>query len=180
MNSEKKLVRLCKKHNSKAQKEVYEVYAPLMLGVCIRYAGTKAEAEDVLQESFTKIFINIHQYSGEGSFREWIRRTVINTSITHYHRNLKYRNNWSIEDVTETVEDYDSEYTMEEMMNVINDLSPGFKMVFNLYAIEGYKHREIAEIMNIDENTSKSQYSRARKVIQAKLVKLKNNNRRER
>ena len=129
-----------------------------------------------LQESFLKIFFNIKDFSGTGSFIGWLRKVTVNTAITHYHKNLKYRYHVDIEEyvsvetgVTSFEEDF---FTSEELFRVLNELPAGYRMVFNLYAIEGYKHKEIAEILGIDTNTSKSQYSRAKAVIRDKLEKL--------
>jgi len=142
----------------------------------MRYATDKAEAEDILQDSFLKIFFNIKDYSGTGSFMGWLRKVAVNTAITHYHKNLKYRYHVEIEEyvsietgVTSFEEDF---FTSEELYKVLGELPTGYRMVFNLYAVEGYKHKEIAEILGIDTNTSKSQYSRAKSVIRDKLEKL--------
>jgi RNA polymerase sigma-70 factor (ECF subfamily) len=142
----------------------------------LRYASDKSEAEDILQDSFLKIFFNIKEYSGTGSFIGWLRKVTVNTAITHYHKNLKFRYHVEIEEyvsaetgVTSFEEDF---YTSEELFSVLNELPAGYRMVFNLYAIEGYKHKEIAEIMGIDTNTSKSQYSRAKAVLREKLEKI--------
>jgi RNA polymerase sigma-70 factor (ECF subfamily) len=148
-----------------------------LLGVCLRYANDKAEAEDILQDSFLKIFFNIRDFSGTGSFVGWLRKVAVNTAITHYHKNLKYRYHVEIEEyisvetgVASFEEDF---YTSEELYKVLNELPTGYRMVFNLYAVEGYKHKEIAEILGIDTSTSKSQYSRAKVVIRDKLEKLR-------
>ncbi|HNY15535.1 MAG TPA: RNA polymerase sigma factor, partial [Bacteroidales bacterium] len=147
------------------------------LGVCLRYATDKAEAEDILQDSFLKIFFNIEDYSGTGSFIGWLRKVAVNTAITHYHKNLKYRYHVEIEDyvsvetgITSFEEDF---FTSDELYRVLNELPAGYRMVFNLYAVEGYKHKEIAAMLGIDTNTSKSQYSRAKAVIREKLEKLR-------
>jgi RNA polymerase sigma-70 factor (ECF subfamily) len=176
MMSDQEIIGLCARHNRKAQQELYDRYSRLLLGVCLRYAADKAEAEDILQDSFLKIFYSIKDYTGSGSFIGWLRKIAVNTAITHYHKNLKYRYHIEIEEyvsvetgVTSFEEDY---FTSEELYMVLNELPAGYRMVFNLYAVEGYKHKEIAEILNIDTNTSKSQYSRAKAVIRDKLEKL--------
>lgn len=142
----------------------------------MRYATDKSEAEDILQESFLKIFFNIKDFTGSGSFIGWLRKVAVNTAITHYHKNLKFRYHIEIEEyvsaetgVTSFEEDF---FTSDELYKVLNELPAGYRMVFNLYAIEGYKHKEIAEMLSIDTNTSKSQYSRARAAIREKLEKL--------
>jgi RNA polymerase sigma factor (sigma-70 family) len=174
--SDRQIIELCAKHNRKAQQLLYDKYSRFLLGVCMRYANDKAEAEDILQDSFLKIFFNIRDFSGTGSFVGWLRKVAVNTAITYYHKNLKYRYHVEIEEyisvetgVASFEEDF---YTSEELYKVLNELPTGYRMVFNLYAVEGYKHKEIAEILGIDTSTSKSQYSRAKAVIRDKLEKL--------
>jgi len=176
MMSDQQIIKLCAKHDRKAQQILYDRYSRLLLGVCLRYATDKAEAEDILQDSFLKIFFNIKEYSGSGSFIGWLRKVAVNTAITQYHKNLKYRYHIDIEDyisveagTTSFEEDF---FTSDELFKVLNELPAGYRMVFNLYAVEGYKHKEIAEMLGIDTNTSKSQYSRAKAVIRDKLEKL--------
>jgi len=173
MFDEKKILLQCIKNNSQAQRILYEKYAPGLLGVCMRFTGNRPEAEDILQEGFVKVFLNIKDFEGRSSLIGWMRRIIINTAITHYHKNLKHQYHADIDDIKEkNIGDFeigDLEFTREEILNVIAELPAGYKMVFNLYALEGYKHKEIAEQLKIDVNTSKSQYSRARKLIQTKL-----------
>ena len=177
MNSDSHILSGCIKGKASAQRELYEKYSRILLGICIRYAGSVEEAEDILQEGFVKIFRNISHFKGEGSLMAWMRRIVINTAITAYHRSLKHRYHDDISEVRETEMEESSwdeaDFTAEELKNIIQRMPEGYRMVFNLYAIEGYKHREIAEIMEIDENTSKSQYSRARRWLQERLLKIK-------
>jgi len=177
MMSDRQIIEGCAKHNGKAQKLLYDKYSRLLLGICMRYAGDKAEAEDILQESFLKIFFSIEDFSGTGSFTGWLRKIAVNTAITHYHKNLKYRYNIEIEEymsVETGAAGFEDDFcTSDELFRVLNELPAGYRMVFNLYAIEGYKHREIAEMLGIDTNTSKSQYSRAKAVIREKLEILR-------
>jgi RNA polymerase sigma factor (sigma-70 family) len=176
MMSDQQIIKLCAKHDRKAQQILYDRYSRLLLGVCLRYATDKAEAEDILQDSFLKIFFNIKEYSGSGSFIGWLRKVAVNTAITHYHKNLKYRYHVDIGDYisveTGTSSFEEDFFTSDELFKVLNELPAGYRMVFNLYAVEGYKHKEIAELLGIDTNTSKSQYSRAKAVIRDKLEKL--------
>ncbi len=176
MMSDKQIIEGCAKHNRKAQQLLYDKYSRFLLGICLRYASDKAEAEDILQDSFLKIFFNIKEFSGTGSFIGWLRKVAINTAITHYHKNLKYRYHIEIEEyvsVETGVSSFEEDFfTSDELFKVLNELPAGYRMVFNLYAIEGYKHKEIAEILGIDTNTSKSQYSRAKASIREKLEKL--------
>jgi RNA polymerase sigma factor (sigma-70 family) len=166
----------CAKHDRNAQKMLYDRYSRFLLGICMRYAEDKAEAEDILQDSFLKIFFNIKDFTGSGSFAGWLRKITVNTAITHYHKNLKHRYHIDIEEYisvetgTESFEE--SFFSAEDLYKVLNELPAGYRMVFNLYAVEGYKHREIADMLGIDTNTSKSQYSRARAVLREKLEEL--------
>jgi len=177
MLSDAEIIEGCSRHDRKAQQMLYDRYSRLLLGVCMRYAGDKTEAEDMLQETFLKIFFNIKDYSGTGSFIGWIRKIAVNTAITSYHKNLKYRYNIDIEEYTTTetgIESFEEDmFTTDELIRVLNELPAGYRMVFNLYAVEGYKHKEISEMLGIDINTSKSQYSRAKAVIREKLEKLR-------
>ena len=176
MNSDSHILSECIKGKPGAQRALYEKYSAILLGICMRYAGSVDEAEDILQEGFVKIFLNISHFKGEGSLMAWMRRIMINTAITAYHKSLKHRYHDDIEEVKESnmeeVGFEESEFTAEELKKIIQQMPEGYRMVFNLYAIEGYKHREIAEIMGIDENTSKSQYSRARRWLQERLLRL--------
>jgi RNA polymerase sigma-70 factor (ECF subfamily) len=176
MMSDPQIIELCARHNRKAQQELYDRYSRMLLGVCLRYAADRAEAEDILQDSFLKIFYSIKDFNGSGSFAGWLRKIAVNTAITHYHKNLKYRYHVEIEEyvsvetgVTSFEEDF---FNSDELYKVMNELPTGYRMVFNLYAVEGYKHKEIAEMLGIDANTSKSQYSRAKAVLRDKLEKL--------
>ena len=152
------------------------MYASKFLGMCMRYAKDKQEAEDILQDGFLKIFGRISQFSGIGSFEGWMKRIIINTAITNYRQNLKHYYKQSIDDVNETdfeITSVEQEYSLEELLKVVQDLPPGYRMVFNMFAIEGFQHKEIAQMMGVDVTTSKSQYSRARKLLRSKLAELK-------
>lgn len=177
MWNEDEILNRCLKGERKAQRMLYEKYAPLLLGVCTRFTGNRTEAEDVLQEAFVKIFLNIKDFTKTGSLTGWMRRIVLNTAITLYHRNKKHRDHYDVDAMKDRTPGGDDaselEFTREEMMKVITELPAGYRMVFNLYAMEGYKHKEIAKEMGIDINTSKSQYSRAKKIIRHKLLNLK-------
>ncbi len=176
MNRTEKIIERCKQNDPNAQKELYDVYAPVMFGLCLRYTANSAEAQDVLQEGFVKILTKISDFSGSGSFEGWMKRIIINTAISLFHKNKKHNQTTDIEPLAETYlsedEVTENEYTTEELMSVINKLPTGYKAVFCMYAIEGYKHKEIAELLEIDANTSKSQYSRAKKMIQIRLEEL--------
>ena len=177
MHDEKEIIKGCCRNDRIAQRALYERYASILLGVCIRYSGRRDEAEDILQDGLIKIYFNIKDFAGKGSFINWMKKIMVNTAITHYHRNLKHHYHQDIEEIREMNIDGagfgSADFTREELAKVIKDLPHGYRMVFNLYAVEGYKHREIAEILEIDENTSKSQYSRARKWLQERLIRIK-------
>lgn len=177
MMSDDQIIAGCIRHDKRSQQLLYDKYSGFLLGVCIRYCSDKAEAQDILQDSFIKIFFNISDYSGTGSFTGWLRKITVNTAITHYHKNLKYRYHIDIDEyvsaetgISSFEEDF---FTSDELYKVLNELPSGYKMVFNLYAVEGYKHKEIAEMLGVDTNTSKSQYSRAKAVIRNKLEILR-------
>lgn len=175
MYNEKEIIEGCKKQNRKAQRMLYDRFSSKFLGVCMRYAKDKPEAEDILQEGFLKIFERIDQYNYSGAFEGWMRRIIVNTAISNYRKNLKHYNHSTIDEVYEYEQDVvaDVEFSLEEMLHVIQSLSPGYRMVFNLFAIEGYPHKEIAEMLGVDIATSKSQYSRARKIVQNRLMQIR-------
>ncbi|MBN1252062.1 MAG: sigma-70 family RNA polymerase sigma factor [Bacteroidales bacterium] len=174
MLSEEQLIERCKNQDRTAQKVLYDKYAAQMLGICARYVFERSEAEDILQEGFLKIFLKISEFEGRGSFEGWMKKVFVNTAITNYHKSSKYnKNHYDINEVQELKFENktynESDYTPEELSKIIHSLPEGYKLVFNLYAIEGYKHKEIAKLLEIDINTSKSQYSRAKKLIRKKL-----------
>jgi RNA polymerase sigma factor (sigma-70 family) len=177
------IVERCKKNDRNAQKELYDVYSPVLFGICIRYSKSTQEAEDILQDGFIKILTKIKYFKGEGSFEGWMKKIIVNTAISHFHKNKKFNEFQDIDRIKEAEienEKYDGqEFTQEELLNVINKMPEGYKVIFNLYAIEGFKHKEIAELLNITESTSKSQYSRAKEKIRQELeliskIKLQN------
>lgn len=177
MHSEIELVKQCQKNHRPAQEKLYKLFAPKMYGVCLRYSNDQFEAEDILQEGFIKVFTHLKNFRGDGSLEGWIRRTIINTAINYYRKNLKYQNDVNIDDrqiMTPDGNDVFSKLSTDELMKVIRDLPDGYRMIFNLYVIEGFSHKEIGEMLNINENTSKSQLSRARQVLQNKLENLIN------
>lgn len=177
MISEDQLIERCRNNDRAAQKILYNKYAALMLAICRRYVFEKSEAEDILMEGFLKIFTKISEFEGRGSFEGWMKRIFVNTAITNYHKSSKHnKHHYDIDDVhiskSEKPAFGESEFTHEELYKIIHSLPEGYKMVFNMYALEGYKHKEIAEMLEIDINTSKSQYSRAKKLIRKKLEVL--------
>ncbi|MCX2451179.1 RNA polymerase sigma factor [Pedobacter sp. PLR] len=164
----------CKAGNRKMQEALYQQTASKMLVVCMRYAKDRMEAEDVLQMGFIKIFQKIGEYRGEGSFEGWMRRVMVNTAIESYRKNLRSLNVVPIEDAYEQPgSGFDfSRLGMQDLLKLIQQLSDGYRMVFNMYIIEGYSHKEIAATLGISEGASKSQLSRARAILREEIVKM--------
>lgn len=177
MSLDRNIIEGCIAGNRKAQKFLFEKYKAAMMGVCLRYCKSKDEAEDVLMEAFMTVLSQIQSYRSEGSIDQWIRRIVVNTSINNYRKNLKHYFHADIENIAETEIEEDNNYditdnhSVEEILNAMQQMPHGYKIVLNLYVVEGYKHKEIAEMLNITVGTSKSQLSKARKIIQDKLSK---------
>jgi len=177
MGLDKKIIEGCIAGNRKAQKFLFEKYKASMLGVCLRYCKSKDEAEDVLMEAFMAVLTQIQSYRGDGSIDQWIRRIVVNTAINNYRKNFKHYFHSDIDNITETDIEEESSFedtgnhSVEGIMNAIQKMPDGYRIVLNLYIVEGYKHKEIAEMLNITVGTSKSQLSKARKIIQEKLTK---------
>jgi RNA polymerase sigma factor (sigma-70 family) len=161
----------CRKKDPKAQRILYEHYSPRMFGVCLRYSNSSADAQDTLHEGFLKIFEKIGQFESRGPFEGWIRRIMVNTALE------KFRNKYKVVDLYENLTDCEfsvehdlsENLTVQEILTMIEELSPQYKIVFNLYAIEGYSHKEISEMLKITEGTSKSNLSRARAILQEKI-----------
>lgn len=173
---ETELIDGCLRQNRQAQQQLYQRYAGKMYSLCCRYVKDRMEAEDVLVMSFTKIFERIIQYKGEGSFEGWIRRVVVNESLTYLRKHKNMYLETDIEDAAYEP-DYqrlENELEASDLMKLIEALPTGYRTVFNMYAIDGYNHQEIADQLGISENTSKSQLSRARALLQKKLNELEN------
>lgn len=182
MNFDKDLLEQCKQGDHAAQEKLYRFFAPTMLGICLRYAKNYHEAEDVMQEGFIKVFSNIARFRGEGSFEGWIKRIMVNTSLNQYYKNKRTQSDKSFDDIREKDienihEDEVKEYrfSQKEMLDAIHQLPDGYRQIFNMYVFEKYKHREIAELLNISVNTSKSQLSKARVYLKKLLIKLEEN-----
>ena len=164
----------CKAGNRKMQELLYKQTASKMLAVCMRYARDRMEAEDVLQQGYIKIFQKIGTYQGDGSFEGWIRRIMVNSAIESYRKNLRTLNVVPIEDAYEQPsQGFDfSRLGMQDLLGLIQKLSDGYRMVFNMYIIEGYSHKEIADTLGISEGASKSQLSRARAILRDEIIKM--------
>jgi RNA polymerase sigma factor (sigma-70 family) len=176
MEELKEIIDGCVRGEKRWQDRLYKKFSSLLFGICLRYAKNRMEAQDVLQEVFVKIYQNIKSYHHDGSFEGWLRRIAVNTSITHYRKNLKHAFQDDIDDVIIRNDDpahfAESEFTKEELMGCIEKLPLGYKTVFNLYVIEGFMHKEIADMLRIDVNTSKSQLSRAKTYLQKELAEI--------
>jgi RNA polymerase sigma-70 factor, ECF subfamily len=183
MNSDEQIISGCLEGKRKAFTRLFEVYAPVMMGVCMRYSKNRIDAEDVMQDGFIKVFSQIHKFRREGSFEGWIKRIMINAAIDNYQSNLKHAFH---EDVTESLpssliadqdgtdDDLPEELQIphKKLMEMIQELPDGYRMVFNLYAIENFNHKEIATLLGISENTSKTQLFKARKALRKKIESL--------
>ena len=168
MNEEKQLIRKCLKGDVVAQKRLYTLHASLMLGVCYRYTKSLEDAEDVLQEGFIKVFRFLSQYTGEGELGGWIRRIMVNTALNFLKKNKKYQYEMAFDSKELHVVSQDDPAMLlqvKDLAELIRQLPTGYQTIFNLYAIEGYTHLEIGQMMGISENTSRSQYMRARHLL---------------
>ena len=169
---EDELIKGCLKRDRNAQQALYDLYSSKMYALCYRYVRHAMEAEDVLVMAFTKIFDRIEQFKGEGSFEGWIRRVMVNEALTHLRKSRAMYVETELEQA-DREPDYDrlsDHLEAEDLQKMIQELPPGYRLVFNLYAIDGYSHKEIAEQLGITENTSKSQLSRARTYLQKILM----------
>lgn len=182
------LIKGVKKRKRSCQKELFERYAPVMRAICLRYIKDYDEAEDILQEGFIKLFTRINQYSEKGSFEGWMKRVFVNTSINYLKKRKNILFHYDINDLpsdgvnynfsdnsashSQDAEIEDNDFSEDEIMTIIAKLPDGYKLVFNLFAIEHMSHKEISEALNISISTSKSQLFRARKTIQKHLSEL--------
>jgi RNA polymerase sigma factor (sigma-70 family) len=167
------LIKGCIEGDRKMQQELYRRFAGKMYAVCLRYANNSNDAQDLLQEGFIKVYRNLHRFRAEGSFEGWIRRVFINSSIEQYRK--KSAHLATVSDREEnTIEDTDisalDSMAEKDIIKLIQELSPGYRTVFNLYVVEGYSHKEIGEQLGISEGTSKSQLARAKGILQKKVA----------
>ena len=163
-----RLVKECLKGKPQAQRELYEHFAEIMLGVCYRYTRSMRDAEDILQEGFIKVFHHLKQYKQEGELGAWIRRIMVNTALNYLKRNRKYQEEmFFTEEYLHPVADDDPAVRLQtkEIADLIRQLPQGYQVIFNLHAVEGYSHVEIGEMLGISDGTSRSQYSRARNLL---------------
>lgn len=174
--SEAEIIEGCRQEKPFFQDKLYQLYSGRMMAICLRYIPSRYEAEDVFHEAFVKVFKNLKHFR-DGSFEGWMRRIFVNTSINSYYKNKRYKAQLDyaeLENITPTDEDVVSQLSSHELLSYINRLPDGYRIVFNLYVIEGYNHREIGEMLGISEGTSKSQMSKAKaylkKVIQQNII----------
>jgi len=173
---ENELIRLAVENNRQAQQKIYSQFSPKMLSVCRQYIKDIHQAEDIMITAFMKVFTNLKNFQFKGSFEGWIRRIMVNECISfiRVHKKLKYiEDDFVIGRDEESFDSIESQFSVADIQFLIDSLPDGYKIVFNLYAIEGYKHQEIAGILGISEGTSKSQLSHARKVLKGQINKLK-------
>ena len=164
----------CLQNNASAQKELYNRYSPKMLAVCYRYGHNREDAEDMLQEGFIKVFSQMHTFRSQGAFEGWIRRIIVHTCINHLKKNKKFNDSVDItyaSGIEIREENIPSVIQAKQVVECIRLLPIGYRTVLNLYAVEGYTHKEIADMLDIEESTSRSQYTRARQMLEDVLVK---------
>src|SRR6188768_2610942 len=164
----------CLRNNATAQEALYNRFSPRMLGVCYRFAKNRDDAEDMLQEGFIKVFTQLHQYRNEGALEGWIRRIIVHTCINILKQNKKFADSVDIIHATSIHIKEDmipSIMQAKQVVECIRLLPLGYRTVLNLYAIEGYSHKEIGEILDIEESTSRSQYTRAKAMLEDILVR---------
>ena len=164
----------CIRQDASCQKQLFLLYSRKMMTVCLRYARNRADAEDILQDGFIRLFQNIKQYQGKGSFEGWMRRIFVNASLKKYqakkwnmeHAGLEHYQNEAVD--ASAV----SSLSEQEILDHIRQLPEGYRIVFNMYVIEGYSHREISEVLGINEATSRTQLLKARKQLQKRITTI--------
>ena len=181
MLNQEDIIKGCRKNESSAQKQLYDLFNKKMYGICLRYISDKDAAKDILQDAFVKVFMDFNKYKGEGSLEGWLRRVFVTTALMH----LRQKKKLNLEPLVDNTDSYalttdDDEnnsistldFTQEELFNTINLLPDDFKVVFNLFCVENYSHKEISNLLDINENTSRSRLNRARHILQGHLLKL--------
>ncbi len=168
------IIKGCAEGKQEFQRLLYDEFAGKMYGLCLQYSKDSEEAKDILQEGFIKVFKSIGQFSFSGSFSGWIRRVFVNTAIESFRNKKMKFSDVEIQNISEpfAFDDIIAEMSAKEILKLVQELSPRYRLVFNLYAIEGYTHKEIAEKLNISDGTSKSNLARARVILQNKVKEL--------
>lgn len=183
MLSDSEIAEGCLKLKRSAQKELYDRYIKKMNAVCRRYISDKDEIKDVLQEGFIKVFENIEKYRGEGPLEAWVRRIIVNTVLSHIRKNKSElfvkQDKTDIDDTTTLISDeveddsiFNADFSQEDLMLAIENLPENYKVIFNLYCIENYSHKEIAQLLSMKEESSRTRLNRARKILQEYLLAL--------
>ena len=171
---ENEIIRLAIENNRSAQQKIYAKFSSKMLSVCRQYIKDIHQAEDIMITAFMKVFVNLKNFQQKGSFEGWIRRIMVNECISHIRVQKKVNFLQEEKYFEDSFNNIESQFSVEDIQFLIDSLPDGYKMIFNLYAIEGYKHQEIASLLGINEGTSKSQLSHARKILKEQITKLKN------
>ncbi|WAC01132.1 sigma-70 family RNA polymerase sigma factor [Lacinutrix neustonica] len=168
------LIHNCKINDTKAQSELYKLFSSKLFTVCLKYSRNYAEAEDNLQDAFITIFKKIEQYKNKGSFEGWLKRVTINTALQRYRHQGVFDiiNEDHIEDNSVTIED-DNDISIEYLLKIIQELPDRYRLVFNLYVLDGYSHNDIADLLKINAGTSKSNLARARQILKTKVTDYK-------
>lgn len=165
----------CNKNNAKAQARLYNWLAPKLLGLCVRYMQNRDEAEDVMQDAFVKLFSNLSNYKGQGSFEGWAKRIAANTALTALNKKnrIYFERNLLLVETIDLDEEDAEQIDLQTILDCLNELPPGYRTIINMYLLDGFSHKEIAEKLNIAESSSRSQFARARQSLM-KLLKSKN------
>lgn len=171
--TEQEIIRGCKRGNEKAYRQLVEQYAPMLKGVCVRYMKDTTLADDILQETFIRIFQNIHQYTGDGAFGGWLRKIAVTTALKALRKNTLPTEELDLKLNGHDSGEIDQEvrFNVEEIIQTINTLPEHYRHVFNLYIVEGYSHAEIAALLEINESTSRARLTRAREMVRALFTK---------
>ncbi|MBL0342798.1 MAG: RNA polymerase sigma factor [Bacteroidetes bacterium] len=175
--NETEIIKGCIRKDRQSQKALYDRFASVMYAICLRYTHSRDNALDVLQDGFIKVYSSLESYKGEGNFEGWLKRIFINTAISYYHKIKTLADHFP--DSEETTYNYSDEINIiskmseKELLKLISKLPDGYRMVFNLYVIEGYDHEEIGKMLSINPGTSRSQLLKARRVLQQQLKDLK-------
>jgi len=172
-SDEEELISGCLSGNRQAQRQLYDTYSRRFMAICLRYLKDQEQSEDVMIQSFMKIFEKLSQFQGKGSFEGWMKRIVVTQALMALRSNRHLTLSVSLEEATDNLESTAELTQLEaaELMDLVQSLPLGYRTVFNLFAIEGYSHKEIAEMLGIDEGTSRSQFAKARKVLQQQIQK---------
>jgi len=165
---EKQLIEGCIRGDKTARKKLYELHAPAMMSVCLRYVRCRETARDVLQDGFVKLFTKIHTYAGTGAFNGWVRRIFVTTALEHLRKNRKFEHHVEISGNMKATDDISviEQFSADELLECVANLPEIYRTVFNLHAIEGYTHVEIAEELQISDSTVRARYARARELLQ--------------